>query len=138
MTMKAKLAGTIGLPFEVREVSCYTYEEFTGKEAIPFIQYYADEEGNFYKDTDLDFNLNPPQLEATISGWVARDSERASNSLNFHRNEVVRGKFYWENKEANRPIGETLILPNDMFSTLTWQDEPIEVEITIKPKKNET
>ncbi len=79
--------------------------------------------------------FTPPQPEATIRGWIARDSKRASNSLHFHRNEVARGKFYWENKSPDRPIGESLILPEDMFPTLTWQDEPIEVEITIKPKK---
>ena len=123
------------MPFEVREVSCHTYEEFTGKEAIPFIQYYADEEGNFYKDTELDFNLDSPQSEATISGWVARDAKRGGNNLHLHRNELKRGKFYWENKDPNRPIGESLILPEDLFPSLTWQDEPIEVEITIKPKK---
>ena len=45
--MKAKLAGTTGMPFEVIGVSRHAYEELTGKEATPFIQYYADKEGNF-------------------------------------------------------------------------------------------
>lgn len=123
--MKAKLAGTTGMPFEVREVSCHTYEEFTGKEAIPFIQYYADEEGNFYKDTDLDFNLDPPQPEATISGWVARDED---GTLCLYYKKPMRGKEEWFGNYDRQ-------LPEGTFPSLTWQDEPIEVEIQIKPKR---
>lgn len=127
--MKAKLAGTTGMPFEVREVSCHTYEEFTGKEAIPFIQYYADEEGNFYKDTDLDFNLDHPHPEATISGWVARDK---SGYLVLHYKKPHRtlGGDKWYSALSQKP------LPKDHFPSLTWESEPIEVEITIKPKKS--
>lgn len=68
-----------------------------------------------------------------IHGWVARDSEQASNTLHFHRNQVKRGTFYWENIDSNKPIGESLILPIDSFPHVKWEDEPIEVELTIKP-----
>lgn len=123
--MTAKLAGTTGLPFEVREVSCHTYEEFTGKEAIPFVQYYADEEGNFYEETELDFNLDPPQPKATISGWVCRDKDGA---LCLYYENPMRGKEEWFGNYNCH-------LPEDSFPSLTWESEPIEVEITIKPKK---
>ena len=112
-------------------------DKTTGKiiEVTPAFGGYFSCNGELIPQGDLEFNFEPPQLKATISGWVARDSKIASNSLCFHRNEVTRGKFLWENKEANRPIGESLILPEDMFPTLTWEDEPLEVEIIIKPKK---
>lgn len=116
------------MPFEVREVSCHTYEEFTGKEAIPFIQYYVDEEGNFYEDTDLDFNLDPPQPEATISEWVARDRD-GSLSLYQSYPERQENLGYWRDG-----LGESELSEMD-FPSLSWQDDPIEVEITIKPKK---
>lgn len=104
-------------------------------EVTPAFEGYFSHNGELIPQGDLEFNYEPSQFQARIIGWVARDSERASNSLHFHRNEVVRGKFYWENKSPDRPIGESLLLPNDLFPSLTWQDEPIEVEITIKSKK---
>ena len=63
MTMKAKLRGATGLPFDVIEVSYNVYEKFTGKEAMPFCQYYMDEEGAIYEGSALDFNLDPQQPE---------------------------------------------------------------------------
>ncbi len=129
--MKAKLAGTTGMPFEVREVSCHTYEEFTGKEAIPFIQYYADEEGNFYKDTDLDFNLDHPHPEATISGWVARTQDGLLGLLRI-KPERSGGDWWIDLSPYERGIYR---LPSELFPDITWDSDPIEVEITIKPKK---
>lgn len=88
-----------------------------------------------YKDFDLDFGCTPLKDEATLKGWVARDSQRASNALMFHRNEVKRSKFYWDNKDPYRPIGESLILPNNLFPDITWETDPKQVEITIRIKK---
>lgn len=133
--MKAKLAGTTGLPFDVREVSCHTYEEITGKEAIPFIQYYADEEGNFYEDTDLDFNLDPPNPQATISGWVVRT--KRGELVFSDKHPVGKSNVIWHYREGTdvRLLSELELFGNDIFPSLTWLDDPIEVEITIKPKK---
>lgn len=136
--MKAKLRGTTGLPFEVREVSCHTYEEFTGKEAIPFIQYYVDEEGNFYEDTDLDFNLDPPQPEATISGWIVRDKQNITSIL------AHRGSKLYLCQEKPKRIdsmgiwdkdSEYYRIPDDLFPNITFESDPLEVKITIKSKK---
>lgn len=132
--MKAKLRGTTGLPFDVIEVPYNVYEKLTGKEAIPFTRYYADEEGTIYKDAELDFNLDPPHPEVTISGWVCRDKEICEQ----YNTDLWVGTFkpirkldtYWAaSKAALIPISPSL------FPSLTWQDEPIEVEIQIKPKK---
>lgn len=140
--MKAKLRGTTGLPFEVREVSCLTYEEFTGKEAIPFIQYYVDEEGNFYEATDLDFNLDPPQPEATISGWVAVDD--FDNAYIYHSKPTQRCREFCDTGDfiidwscdTKYPNGKRCyVIDKDLFPELTPDSDPIEVEITIKPKK---
>lgn len=83
----------------------------------------------YYTD-DLDFNLDPPHPEATISGWVARDGD---GTLFFHQAKPVKGRYYWDTPDL--PAGDSMILPRESFPSLTWQDEPIEVEITIKPKK---
>lgn len=114
------------MPFDVIEVSWSVYEKITGKEAIPFVRYFVDEEGTTYKDTELDFNLDPPQPEATISGWVARDE---GGGLYLHTIRPRKGAMEWHGDR------QPLTLPLNSYPSLTWQDDPIEVEITIKPKK---
>lgn len=79
----------------------------------------------FYQASDLDFNLDLPQPEATISGWACRDKD---GTLCLYYNKPMRGKEAWFGIYDR-------ILPKVSFPSLTWQDEPIEVEITIKPKK---
>jgi hypothetical protein len=69
--------------------------------------------------------FNPPQPEATISGWVCRDKD---GTLCLYYKKPMRGKEEWFGNYDRQ-------LPEDCFPSLTWQDEPIEVEITIKPKK---
>lgn len=68
---------------------------------------------------------DPPQSEATISGWVCRDKD---GTLCLYYNKPMRGKEEWFGNYDRQ-------LPEESFPSLTWQDEPIEVEITIKPKK---
>ena len=86
---------------------------------------YSAGDGNHYFGTDLDFNLDPPHPEATISGWVCRDKD---GTLCLYYKKPMRGKEEWFGNYDRQ-------LPEDSFPSLTWQDEPIEVEITIKPKK---
>lgn len=107
--------------------------EVSGGDA-PADPWYLTEDKAYHED-ELDFNIGTDHKEATIFGWIARDSKRASNTLHFHRNEVKRGEFYWENKNPHRPIGESLILLDEVFPDLTWESEPKEVEITIKIKE---
>lgn len=60
-----------------------------------------------------------------IQGWLARDE---NNSLYLYEKRPVRDHNEW--------IEETVIyLDDDLFSDLTWDDNPIEVEIIIKRKK---
>lgn len=71
-------------------------------------------------------NNNNPQPEATISGWVARDN---GGGLYLHSIRPRKGAMEWHGDR------QPFTLPIGSFPSLTWQDEPIEVEITIKPKK---
>lgn len=63
----------------------------------------------------------------SIEGWAARDK---NGHLNFflgkpHRIKNTRGEEYWVGHGRMKQ-------PNDFLSELSWDDEPIEVELTIK------
>lgn len=60
-----------------------------------------------------------------MKGWVARDK---NNDLYFFTYKPHRtdGVFYSEVSE------DVLHLNNDMFPELSWQSEPIEVELFVK------
>lgn len=59
-----------------------------------------------------------------IKGWVARDSD---GSLNIHKEKPSRWSIYfWICRGGYLHIDKTL------FPELTWESEPIEVELTIK------
>ena len=64
------------------------------------------------------------EQEYKIKGWVARDSD---GSLNIHQEKPSRWSIYlWTFGGGYFHIDKTL------FPELTWEDEPIEVELTIK------
>ncbi len=86
--------------------------------------------GKIYNKQQLDINIDSPQPTATIEGWVARDGD---NLLYFYYTPCrARGKSsHW----TSMAVGSPFQLPSNIFPDLTWQDEPIEVEITIKPKE---
>lgn len=109
--MKAKVKAT-GEIIEVERVSKNIFGRTDGIVAM-------------YSKDVLDFNLDPPHPEATISGWVCRDKD---GTLCLYYKKPMRGKEEWFGIYDRQ-------LPEDSFPSLTWQDEPIEVEITIKPKK---
>lgn len=66
--------------------------------------------------------------DTVIQGWVART--------------LYGNLWLYEDKpyrtDAGRWMGTTsnIYLPNKLFSDLTWSDEPQEVEIILKRKKN--
>jgi hypothetical protein len=82
--------------------------------------------------------------EVKLKGYVARSSCRSSKSANefrgmekdnegalsFHTAKPERTAWFWHSR-----TGEYLMLskpgPQTMFKDLTWNDEPLEVEITI-------
>ncbi len=84
---------------------------------------YSDPDMNrFYQASELDFNV-----EMTFDGWVARDK----NGLIYaYTRKPTRLSNFWLDLS-----GGCLSMPTiPPFSSLTWESDPIEVSITIKPK----
>jgi hypothetical protein len=71
------------------------------------------------------------ESEVTLKGWVAR-SENFNECLQFFTEEIpTRNQEYkiWQPNE-----GMVYDIPNHAFQFLTWKDEPIKCEITIRLK----
>ena len=118
--MKAKLRGTTGAYFDVEEVNAIHV-----KDPLPFVRYYADEEGTIYKETVLEF-LHEESKEVTIEGWVARD-ESGCLFLHYWEPHRTPGGDKWYSEFAQK------CLPKDSFPEVTWDTEPKRVKITITP-----
>lgn len=89
-----------------------------------------------YHPSDLDFDVEEAE-EVTIDGWVARDKK--DNALNLHAEEPYRTQSgyqqgdepdWWESECAS-----FLPLDKGLFPSLTWESDPLEVTVTVKPKK---
>lgn len=70
-----------------------------------------------------------------IKGWVAVDADTMGNRrVSFFPQKPVRDLLtrykYWA---ATRPNYEVIRLDSDAFPDMKWEDEPVEVEITVKP-----
>lgn len=63
--------------------------------------------------------------DTVIKGWVARD---ADGDMFLYQNEPDRIEITWFGYMMHS-------LPKDSFPDLTWDDDPIEVELIIKRKK---
>ena len=81
--------------------------------------------------------------EPKIKGWVARDGEPKFGKLLLFGAKPIRGAKR-DNTELNWVLSKNIpanfnvwALPNEMFSELKWEDEPIEVELSIILIKNE-
>ena len=64
-----------------------------------------------------------------LHGWVARDSyEDAMNGVGLilHHTKPIRCNGEWSNMTI------ALHLPWNMFPEITWEDEPVKVELLIK------
>lgn len=96
-----------------------------------FCQHIVDEEEAFYNMFDRAYALGRQEKEAdtVISGWVARDD---SGSLNVFDEEPTRDEKLGMWSDGLDHFG----LPYSSFPDLTWDSDPIEVELIIKRKKN--
>lgn len=65
--------------------------------------------------------------EYKIKGWVARDLD--GQLCLFQDEKPIKEKKYWM---SNGSIGKWMYIDSKTFHELTWEDEPIEVELTIK------
>ena len=86
--------------------------------------YSSPDMNQFYQASDLDFDLDAENT--VISGWVARDKGRF---LGLYPWQPKRGDVAWL-------CGSCMVLQINTFPDLTWDDEPIEVELTIKRKND--
>ena len=93
------------------------------------------------KETTESLNkwLSEKDMEETvIQGWVCRDTKY--NALNLHAEKPYRAQSGYD--VSNEPdwwesdCASFLPLDKNLFLDLTWDDDPIEVEIIIKRKKN--
>ena len=113
--MKAKLRGTTGTYFDVEEVNAILV-----KDSIPFVRYYADDEGTIYDEQQLEFETYSPK-EITIEGWVLRDD---NNKIDIYRDKPTCDEDgYWD------LTGESY----ELFPYITPVTEPKRYRITITP-----
>lgn len=100
-------------------------------EVTPVIFGYSSDNAH-YHPFELDFNAEESE-EVTIDGWVARDEDdkaylhsiRPERGFDDDRNVGVWGNC----------VGYQMIALKRIFPSLTWESNPLEVTITIKPKK---
>ncbi len=98
-------------------------EWFSGSDGL-----YSDPDMNrFYQASDLDFNVEKSE-EVTIDVWVARDED---GEIFFYRDKPIRDKSFWYDFFSE---GSYFGLPRDFFPDVTWESDPLEVTITLKPK----
>ena len=75
--------------------------------------------------------IEPKDADTVIQGWACRDNNSLNAQVLIGDKPKRTGFNYWENKSA-----DCITLPKDLFPDLTWDDDPQEVEIIIKRKKN--
>ena len=79
-------------------------------------------------------------------GWVARDDDStiaffftkpnracATRDRLYFEDELEEGMIPWVWANKKEQSGECIVLPSTMFPQLTWMDEPIEVELILRP-----
>lgn len=81
------------------------------------------------QETKQEIKQETDAEETVISGWVARDSDGNlfMYSIKPERHEVLQ---VWIGRHTD------CSMCNNLFPDLTWDDDPIEVELIIKRKKN--
>ena len=108
-----------GKIIEVEETTAYDGE----------LGYWDNENCDFHYPSDLDFNVEKTE-EVTIDGWVARNKD---GQIYGYWHEPIREDDVWIDDYT--PI--LISPPQASFPSLTWESEPLEVTITIKPKNKQ-
>lgn len=109
---------------EIIEVEAAVYNMKSGE---PYHKCISD--GHHYPTSDLDFNLD---ADIVISGWVARASD---GHLALFKRKPDR-EIYMRSNNGLWFGGSMTELDSSLFPDLTWDDDPIEVELIIKRKNN--
>jgi hypothetical protein len=65
-----------------------------------------------------------------IKGWISRDKD---NGLTLYTGTkpIREHNQFWDN--SGNPGSYRMSIDENLFPELTWESEPIEVELTIKP-----
>ena len=79
---------------------------------------------------DIEPYISEETEEVTIDGWVARDVD---GNIYAYRNKSTREDDVWIDDDAPG----SFLLSITSFPSLTWESGPLEVTITIKPKKKQ-
>lgn len=106
-----------GKVIEVEQATAYDGE----------IGYWDYENCDSHYPSELDFNVEESE-EVTIDGWVARDED---GDIYVYKGKPTKEEDYWLDDDA----ASIVLLPITYFPSLTWESDPLEVTITIKPKK---
>ena len=90
------------------------------------------------KITALTLGKQENDMEGSvIQGWVCRDKRH--NALNLHVEKPYRTYSHYSTDDKpdwwESDCASFLPLDNNLFPDLTWESDPIEVEIIIKRKK---
>lgn len=86
---------------------------------------------------DIEPYISEETEEVTIDGWLTRSA--SGNIVFSDSSECRRGNRVWYHKEGANVVDldETGLFPNNLFPSLTWESDPLEVTITIKPKNKQ-
>lgn len=98
-------------------------------EVTPVIFGYSSDNAH-YHPSELDFDVEETE-EVTIDGWVARNKD---NSLYLFKAEPWYNspRGYWDDHLMS--IG-CFSIPSESFPHITFDNSPIEITLTLKPKK---
>ena len=93
-------------------------------------QRFMEQDGYMYAHSVLDFIVVEAE-EVTIDGWVARNKD---NSLYLFKAEPWYNspRGYWDDHLMS--IG-CFSIPSESFPHITFDNSPIEITLTLKPKK---
>lgn len=94
-------------------------------------------DGTFYRKEELDFTVEEAE-EITVDGWVARDEEDVigESGLYLYPTKPFR-KEHWFALPEDTAYNAAMRLDVGLFPNLTFENSPMEVTITIKPKKKQ-
>ena len=112
--------------------------EENGDKALLFGVAFA---GRTAEDNDIINIITSLQQEQpeVVKGWVARNRPNVSPSLMFFYDKPIRQDNGWGDKFWHSPNAwsKEISIPANLFPSLQWKDEPIEVELVIRNARKE-
>ena len=118
--------------YEQKKAECW-HEYFSSDKQLTTIHEHEVSKDAFYIAFDRAYALGKQEKDAdtVIQGWVARDKNGdlvcCAGSKPFKEEKMPFWRVDFRNFIE--------CIPNDLFPNLTWESDPIEVEIIIKRKK---